>query len=106
MPGMKRMDRMVPMMKKGGKYEYGKGGGKNAGAKALMEKFKEMGITPAAKMGNGEKLLQKSMGMGGPLDMVAVAENSMRYGGATTYSGPSKSKKAKKAKKGTKGRKR
>ena len=104
MPGSSKMmgpmRPMDPMMRmgKGGKYEYGKGGGKNAGAKKLMKKLMEMGITPAAKMGNGEKLLQKSMGMGGPLDMVVVAENSMRYGGGTasTYSGPKKRKKGRK----------
>lgn len=98
MPGMK-MKRMVPMMGKGGsKYGYSKGGGKHAGAKALMEKFKEMGI---AKMGNGEKLLQKSMGGAVPVDLTAVVESSMRYGGGTasTYSGPKKSKKAKKGRK-------
>tara|TARA_B100001093_G_C26630742_1_gene928772 strand:- start:252 stop:551 length:300 start_codon:yes stop_codon:yes gene_type:complete len=98
---MKRMmDPMMMMGRRGKEMMYGKG--KEKGAKKLMKKLMEMGITPAAKMGNGEKLLQKSMGMGGPLDMTVMAENSMRYGGATTYSGPSKSKKAKKAKKGRK----
>ena len=95
MPGMK-MKRMVPMMSKGGsKYGYSKGGGKHAGAKALMKKFKEMGIV---RRGNGEKLLEGAMGKGKGIDLTAVAENSMRYGGGTasTYSGPKKRKKARK----------
>jgi len=104
MQGMKGMDRMVPMMKKGGmkKPVYKKGGsmtGLKAMFKSLSDSQKQQLME--AKYGMEKPLMQ----MGGMLDMAKPMEmkyggssmrkdmTQMRYGGATTYSGPSKKRK-------------
>ena len=107
MPGMKRMDRMVPMMKKGGmKKPMYKKGGSMAGLKAMYKSLSDSQKKELTEAKYGkEKLLMK---MGGMLDMAKPMEmkyggssmpkdvTQMSYGGATTYSGPKKRKKGRK----------